>query len=609
MGPLRSLFVLAALAPAVPAWSQLEFVDAAQAAGVDDATFGRGAAMVDLDGDGRLDLIAANAGMNNFFYRQLPDHSFQKANALWSVAPDARETWGVVAADLDNDGDLDVYFGNGGFIQVEPNQLLRNDIGTGGGLTDVSGAAGAAAQARQTFGVSALDDNVDGRLDLFASQTLYHDYDSCRLYRNLGELAFVDVSTAAGIVEQGSFRHTGAGDFDNDGLIDVGVGNGIGPNRLYRNAGDGTFQEVAKAVGVDHPDNNFGFVFQDLDNDGWLDVYLPKYQIVPTTESRLLRNAGDGTFVDVTAASGMTGQDDMGHEMADLDLDGFHELYIGTGNPYFENVDLMLRIRPAGPGFAVTDISASSGIASLGLTRSHGMAVGDVDDDGDVDVFLNTGGPDYIPDSIEDNALWLNQGTGASWVGVDLEGVLSNRDGVGARIAARTTIGTTAHAHQAAGHGFSNTSSRTVLLGLANAAALERVTVEWPSGIVQTLVAPAAGERHAVLETGLLLTDEPELGGSFALAACGPAGSDVATFYSGATLELALPPLQGLLQVGPPWFEGPAFDLSAQGTWSGQIAVADDPTLLGVTFHLQALVLPPAGSAPATLTNPLALSF
>ena len=131
--------------------AQITFVDRARLTNTDDHSFGRGAAMVDIDGDGLLDLIAANDNMPNFFFRQRPNHTFEDATTVWGIAFDERQHWGVLVTDFDNDGDPDVYFINGGF-PGQPNQLLRNDISTSGVLTDVSAASGDGDHSVRHFG-------------------------------------------------------------------------------------------------------------------------------------------------------------------------------------------------------------------------------------------------------------------------------------------------------------------------------------------------------------------------------------------------------------------------------------------------------------------------
>jgi hypothetical protein len=340
--------------------AQITFVDRGPETGTDGGSFGRGAAMVDVDGDGLLDIVAANDSMPNFFLRQRPDRTFEDATAEWGIAFDERASWGVLVADFDNDDDPDVYFVNGGF-PGQPNQVMRNDLTSDGVLTDVSAASADGEYPVRNFGATALDHDLDGDLDIFL--TTPNDTDSCVLLVNQGNLLFTKATLSAGLAEIGPFRHCSAGDFNNDGWPDVAVGNFDGPNLLYRNNGDGTFTDVAAAAGVQTPDDNFGLVLDDFDNDGWQDIFAPKYLLEPTGTSELFRNNGDGTFTDVTPGSGMTGQTDMGHNTGDLDADGFPDIFIGTGNPAFPDDSRLFLMTPDGTGGLLgLDYSDPSGI-------------------------------------------------------------------------------------------------------------------------------------------------------------------------------------------------------------------------------------------------------
>lgn len=459
--------------------------------------------MVDLDQDGLPDLIAANSGMPNEFFRQLPDHTFESANAAWGIAFDDSSTFGVLAADFDNDGDTDVYFINGGFSQAESNQLLRNDLSTSGVFTDVSYASGGAAMLSQNFGGTALDYDLDGDLDIFLTTT--PDQGPCVLLRNNGNLNFTDVSVAAGITEPRRCRHCSCGDFNNDGWVDVAVGAHLGANLLYRNNGDGTFTNVAAAAGVEDPDENFGMVLEDFDNDGWMDIYVPKYyKQNPPGPSQLYRNNGDETFTNVTAGSGMTGQADMGHNTGDLDGDGYPDIYIGTGTPGIPLLDVLFLITPDGAGgLTATDVSTSSGITSIGPTRCHGMAFGDYDGDGFIDVYANNGGVETVPETMEVNALWHNQGNGNRWTALRLEGTLSNRTAVGARCVAFTDAGRQVHRCLRVGKGFANTDSPIQHFGVGPTETVERIEITWPSGTVQTRWYPPMSQITDIIEVPL----------------------------------------------------------------------------------------------------------
>jgi hypothetical protein len=490
---------IAVLGGGGPLFGQLVFTNEAPAAGVEELHYGRGAAMFDLDGDGRLDLVAANAGMPNSFFRQTADHRFAKMGQAWGIPPGDASTWGVLVADFDNDGDGDVYFVNGGFESPQANRILRNDLDVSGVFTDVSGSAGAAAAVGKDFGATALDFDRDGRLDIFISTTDLDD--PCRLLRNQGDLVFADVSEAAGIVHEGHFRHCSAGDVDNDGWADIAVGNQSGPNRLYRNLANGTFEDVAPAAGVDSPTKNFGMVLEDFDNDGWDDVYLPKYHIKPIGPSRLYVNPGRFPLIDVTESSGMTGQADMGHNTGDLDGDGYPEIYVGTGSPGFLMDDVLLKVVPAGPlGLSVIDLSASSGITSMGPTRCHGMAIGDYDGDGLVDVYVNNGGPEGDPAMLQKTFLWRNDAPARAWFALHLVGVTSNGTAVGARCRVVTSSGRVIRRVVRVGSGFANTNSPRLHFGLDDGETVEDVEIAWPSGLVQAVPPPPRGAVTAVIE-------------------------------------------------------------------------------------------------------------
>ncbi len=480
--------------------AQITFIDRAPETNTDDLSFGRGAAMVDMDGDGLLDIIVANDNMPNFFFRQLPDHTFEDATVSWGIAFDDRQTWGLIVTDFDNDGDPDVYFIIGGF-PGQPNQILRNDISTTGLLTDVSAASGDGDSSVRNFGGTALDYDLDGDLDIFL--TAPNAGESCVLLRNDGNLFFTDVSVAAGILEDNRYRHCSAGDFNNDGWFDIAVGAYSGPNLLYRNNRDGTFTDVAAEAGVQTPDLNFGLVLEDFDNDGWQDLFAPKYWLEPIGgTSELFRNNGDGTFSNVTVGSGMTGQTDMGHNTGDLDADGYPDIFIGTGNPGFPDHQRLFLMTPDGKdGLIGLDYSDASGITVNGPTRAHGIALGDYDQDGWIDVYVNNGGPSGLPDTFEPNFLWQSQGNANNWTALRLTGVISNRSGVGARSVATTNTGREVHRILRAGNGFANTDSPIQHFGIGQDQSIDCIVITGPSGVVQTIDDPPMSQVIDVIET------------------------------------------------------------------------------------------------------------
>jgi len=483
--------------------------------GTDSPSYGRGAAMVDLDGDGLLDLIAANDFMVTHFYRQLPDHSFVNAVEAWGI-PEAQakdHTWGVLAADFDNDGDDDVYFLNLGY-PGHKNRLLRNDIETTGTFTDVTQSSGDAIMIPRNFGGTTLDYNNDGLLDIFLTgpKPSLHNF----LLRNDGNLSFSDVSEQAGFTKPDNYRHVSAGDYNNDGCVDLAVGVFHGSNYLYRNNCDGTFTDVATEAGISRAkDQNFGFVFEDFDNDGWMDLWAPKYYWQGADRGQsgeLYRNNGDSTFSNVTATSGLTGQSDMGHSTGDVNGDGYPDIYIGTGHPSYRANDLLLLVEPDGKGgFTTTDVSVISGITSGGETRCHGMAFGDYDQDGRIDIWVNNGGPPTDDGEetgnmvqIQESFLWNGSENDYNWIAVQLRGTKSNRTAVGARIVAITGSGREIHRMVRVGHGFANTDSHIQHFGLGKETSVKQLVINWPAGSSQIILNPAINQVIRVKEeTGL----------------------------------------------------------------------------------------------------------
>lgn len=511
---LCAALLLSGASPA--AIAQPEFVDVTPATGTEDFSFGRGSAMIDLNYDGLLDIVTGNAFGPNLVFRQLPDHSFVLANDEWGFAFDEDLTWGTIVSDFDNDGDPDVLFVNGtagGFSYSDPCRLYRNDLRTTGSFTDVTSQSGDLAIASSNFGGTSFDYDNDGDLDIFLSNK--NDDLPCRLLRNDGKLEFTDVGIEAGITHLSTFRHCSSGDYNNDGWIDIGVGSLSDANRLYRNNGDGTFTDVAQSLGIDSSRFNFGLVLEDFNNDGWQDVYIPKWQVSPVGPSELYINNGDGTFADATASSGLTGQTDMGHNTGDIDLDGYPDIFVGTGAPQFASPDLLLLMTPDGNGGVIAnDVSEESGITGLGDTRCHGIVMGDYDRDGDIDIYLNNGGPPSLRDTEQGNSFLQNQAQPTPWAAITLEGVLSNRDGVGARCVAYTDSGREIHRIHRSAHGFCNTNPAEVWFGIWPDTSIDRIEIMWPSGLTQTINAPAMMQISHVLEPAC----KPDVNGDGALS-------------------------------------------------------------------------------------------
>jgi hypothetical protein len=493
---------------------------------------------------------------------------------------------------------------------AQANVLLRNDLSTTGVFTDVSATSGEANVTSLAFGATLLDYDLDGDLDIFVSDSWRLDFiGGCHLLRNDGNLVFTEVSDAAGVNIPGDYRHCTMGDVNNDGWPDIAVGAMKQPSRLLLNNCDGTFTDIAASAGVDLPSSNFGMVLEDFDNDGWMDIYLPKYQGTPTEPSGLYLNNQDDTFTDVTEASGITGQEDMGHNTHDLDNDGYPDIFIGTGNPTVGDLDKLFRITPdATAGLIATDVSVSSGIQGAGMTRTHGMAFGDYDEDGDIDIFVGTGGMGGNPTSHEPDRLFRNQGNANNWLQVDLTGVLTSRSPIGARAEVDTDAGRVVHRHLTAGKGFGNTDSPTLHFGLGTDDTVDRLRVRWPSGIDQLVLGAGVGTRTAVIETGACLVGDALIGQVAELQFAGPPNRPVDIFAGIERVNLFKPQFGGYLEIAPIFGPFP-ISLGTNGRFDLPFLVPDLPALQGATIYVQTWTRPASGTFGGTLSNVVTITI
>ncbi|MHC5024861.1 MAG: CRTAC1 family protein [Planctomycetota bacterium] len=484
------------------------FRDIAPALGIDTFNLCGGAIAEDFDGDERLDIVTSTFDPEGplTYYRQRDDGGFDDRSDA-SRATDQLGGLNIVGADYDNDGDMDVLVLRGAWLFDEGcirNSLLRND--GGGTFTDVTRRAGLATPARPTQAAAWGDFDNDGDLDLYIGNESRvrsdprGDYPG-QLYRNNGDGTFIDIAKDAGVTNDRYCKGVAAGDFDNDGDLDLYLSN-VGPNRLYRNDGDGTFTDVAPALAVTEPaGRSFATWFFDYDNDGWLDLFVAAYQASVADLAaealgrshgaalpRLYRNLGaTGTigFADVTREVGLDHVYlPMGANFGDLDHDGWLDVYLTTGDPDFQSLmpNVMLR---NDEGRRFLDVTRSGGFGHL--QKGHGVAFADLDNDGDQDIYHQLGG--FFPGDRFHNALFLNPGHGNHFLYLRLAGTTSNRAAAGARI--RVEIETPTgprQIHRAVGavSSFGGSPYRQEI-GLGDATRIRSLHVTWPaSGLSQT---------------------------------------------------------------------------------------------------------------------------
>jgi hypothetical protein len=469
------------------------FTEVGFKAGVNDIGLGGGVAWGDYDNDGDLDLYVANAGSNNRLYRNNGASSNWSFTEAYPNAPiaDPGLGKGVAWGDYDNDGDLDLALAN---YNEANGRFFRNDLDGSGARTfaDVTQSARPLItdDAGAGLGVAWGDYDNDGYLDLYMTNEGTHPNAAStnkvnRLYHNNRDGTFTDLGNSTGIAAdfgtQGSSRGAAWGDYDNDGDLDLYLATSIGEqNRLYRNDldidGSRRFNNVGGSVGVGDIEQGFGVAWGDYDNDGDLDLYVANGS---GQENRLYQNDNAGTSfvnVGVSAKVNDTGEG-QGVAWGDYDNDGDLDLYLtnvrGTNRLYQNNGDRTF---------------AEVGVSAMGSVREdgRGAAWGDYDNDGDLDL--------YVVNEGCANRLYQNTAPAPNrFLTVKLVGTQSNRDGIGARVIAKT--GTKQQRRDVdGGSGLFSQPSLPVEFGFGSTATVDELSIRWPSGTVQTLTNVATNQ-------------------------------------------------------------------------------------------------------------------
>ncbi|WP_298038637.1 CRTAC1 family protein, partial [uncultured Desulfuromonas sp.] len=426
-------------------------------------------------------------------YRNNGDGTFSDVTAKAGVGDDG---YGMacLAADYDNDGDADLFVTNYG-----PNVLYRNN--GDGTFSDVTAKAGVAGDL-WSVGCTFLDYDRDGFLDLFVANYLDFDpkYRSFyagdafpgplsypgqpdALYRNRGDGTFEETTRAAGLFNpRGRGMGVAASDFDDDGDTDIFVANDAMENYLYRNNGNGTFTNVAPLTGTGFGQNGeatsaMGPEFGDFDRDGLIDLLVPDMGY-----GCLYRNTGRGFFEEMSAKTGLAaaaGQyTSWSGNLFDFDGDGRLDIFLTNGDSRFlePEEDLLLLNRD---GRRFVDVSGRAGLDPRKRSVSRGSAIGDIDNDGDLDILVL---------NLNDTPRLLRNdgGNRSHWLSIRARGTRSNRDAIGTRVRL-TAGGVTQVADVRSSSGYLSQGDLRVHFGLGAAAKAERIEIRWPDGGVQVL--------------------------------------------------------------------------------------------------------------------------
>jgi len=478
---------------------------------------GAGVAFLDYDRDGRLDIYLPNAWRldgrkivergRNALYRGRPDGTFEDATDAAGVAGEGEWGAGVAAADYDGDGWTDLLVTNFG-----RNLLYRNR--GGGRFENVAAAAGVEAPGWNT-GAAFFDADADGDLDLYIAA-----YIECTLeevlaavpaldWKGLEKVAlgpfglqgardhfflqeqgrFVDATAAAGMEDKarGYGFAVRAADFDADGDLDLYVANDSDPNYLYRNDGAGRFQEIGVWSGCGLDANgaaqaSMGIAVGDTAGTGWPDIFVTNFS---QDFSTLYRNLGDGLFEDVSEATGVGPATykslSWGTALADFDNDGDLDLVVANGHIY-PQIDLHPEILGTyaqrntlleNAGGAFRDVTDRAGPGFQIAAPGRGLAVGDYDNDGDLDILI--GNLDLPP------TLLRNDTPGGAWLTVVCEGPNGGPPPIGTQVTVRAG-GRSQRRDVAASDSYASTHDPRLHFGLGGSERAETVEVRWPDG-------------------------------------------------------------------------------------------------------------------------------
>jgi hypothetical protein len=487
-------------------------------------TMGSGVALFDFDNDGRLDIFLVNGAPLgdptprgaiprktgpeywNRLYHQRADGTFEDVTQKAGLQG-AGYGMGVAVGDYDNDGYEDLYV-----TAYGGNKLYHNN--GDGTFTDVTARAGVGGSGFSTSAAWVDLDN-DGRLDLVVLRYVQWDFDDvwcgehkpgyrayCHpdtfkpiaplVFHNDGEGRFSEVSAKIGLAKPAKGLGIAIADYDRDGHIDLAIANDSWPEFLYRNKGNGTFEENALLAGVafDADGRSFagmGIDFADYNNDGLADLVID--DLAPQRYA-LYQNNGDGTFIDAAQASGIGRMSAMhsgwGIRFLDYDNDGWKDLLIAQGHdmdtieltsPNLRYREPMLLARNSGKGFV--DVSGSSGDVFHQAWVARGLATGDIDNDGRIDAVVTTNdGAAYV--------LHNETATENHWLTLKLVGHKSNRDGIGAVVKLSTDNASQFETVTTASS-YLSSSDRRVHFGLGSSKVARAIEIRWPSGITQKL--------------------------------------------------------------------------------------------------------------------------
>lgn len=472
---------------------QISFQNMASELGIDvicgDTYLGNGISFFDYDNDGWDDVSVSSASnMPMVFYKNI-NGNFVQHNL--NISGNMSQTRQINWVDIDNDGDNDLFVTS----DNSGNRLFEN---TGNMiLSEITEECGMLTNALNSFGASWGDYNNDGFLDVFISNrdTAIPNI----LYKNNGDKTFTLVNNEAGLINTGTMSFCSAFfDYNNDGFQDIYVSNDkvIYANILYKNNGDGTFTDVSIESGTNIFIDAMSVTIDDYNSDGWMDIYVTN----SSPGNVFLKNNGNGTFTDIALPSG-TIFNSIGWGAVFLDADNDKDLDLYVSSEYDGTVPNYLS-----SAFYVNNnddtFLLNNSVIPNDYAKSFSNAIGDIDNDGYSEIVVNN----IIHDNI---FLWKNNSTATNnWLKVKLEGIQSNRNGIGSVIEL-SVGGQKQYRYTLCGEGYLAQNSVTEIFGVGNANSIDYIKVKWLSGIEDIIYDVNINQTIDIIEGATLSITEP----------------------------------------------------------------------------------------------------
>lgn len=500
------------------------FIDMAINTGLNTNNMAGGSIVEDFNNDGRLDIVTSSWDLQQgmHYCQNNADGTFADVSEFSGLS-ELKGGLNIMQTDYNNDGLKDIFVLRGAWMGKygkQPNSLLKNN--GDGTFTDVTHKSGILS-LHPTQTATWADFNNDGWLDVFIGNESERGGEPhpCELYVNNRNGTFTEIAANAKCNIQMFVKGVTSGDYDHDGLPDIFLSTLTGEKVLLKNqtkkGGPIKFSNVTERAGLHkNTTRTFPTWFWDYDNDGWLDILVCGYEFNRSLawyaakealgedagnsgKTFLFRNNHDGTFEDVSRKSGLDKiAFAMGGNFGDIDNDGYLDIYLGTGNPRFQSL-VPNKMFKSKEGKKFVDVTTSARVGNL--QKGHGVSIADLDNDGDQDIYIDMGGA-FTGDAYQ-NSLYINPGqNGNNWINFSLEGTKSNKAAIGAKIKVifeESGVSRLVYREINSGGSF-GANPLLQHVGIGQATMITRVEIQWPSGNRQVFSKIQPNRTHFIKE-------------------------------------------------------------------------------------------------------------